>query len=136
MYTIDAASGCWIWNGHRDSGYGRIGSKLVYRITYERVNGPVPKGLELDHLCRNRACVNPDHLEPVTHSVNSRRGAMARLTESDVRAIRLGIGSSVRRGTLTRLANKYSVGRSTMSRVLKYHTWKEIVPSYQEKADV
>jgi hypothetical protein len=46
----------------------------AYRITYETLVGPVPNGLELDHLCRVRACVNPGHLEPVTHRVNTLRG--------------------------------------------------------------
>jgi len=71
---------CVEWEGYRNSdGYGRCRYKGKVRnahsAAYEEVNGPVPEGLELDHLCRNRGCVNPDHLEAVTHAENMKRGA-------------------------------------------------------------
>ena len=70
--------GCWNWLAHTADGYGVFWEhkRLVkaHRFSYELHVGPIPNGLELDHLCRNRACVNPDHLEPVTHSVNVLRG--------------------------------------------------------------
>lgn len=75
-------NGCWNWMGHRDpDGYGRISIKrqarLVHRVSYEFYVGPIPAGLQLDHLCRNRACFNPEHLEPVTSLVNSRRSPIS-----------------------------------------------------------
>lgn len=77
---------CWIWTGRRaHNGYGRVKfagrDQAVHRITYELVNGPIPDGLEPDHLCRIRACCRPDHLEPVTHVVNCRRGGFAARSE-------------------------------------------------------
>lgn len=73
-------NGCWIWTGAISSnGYGviaRSGHNLVgaHRISHELFNGPIPKGCEIDHLCRNRACVNPNHIEAVSHSLNVIRG--------------------------------------------------------------
>lgn len=69
---------CWEWNGCRGTdGYGQIrdGKSRVraHRVAYELLVGPIPDGLFIDHLCRVRHCVNPDHLEPVTHKENMRR---------------------------------------------------------------
>lgn len=74
-----APDGCWVWTGALNaSGYGAVGrdSKVlrVHRVTYELLVGPIPDGLQLDHLCRNRACCNPEHLEPVTNRENWLRG--------------------------------------------------------------
>lgn len=76
------AGGCWIWTAGRNrDGYGCfcIGNsrnRLAHRLSYEFFIGPIPDGLCLDHLCRNRGCVNPEHLEPVTHLENMRRSPL------------------------------------------------------------
>ncbi len=77
---IEKTSTCWLWTGGVTStGYGslRLNGKLRYahRHAYELANGSIPEGLVVDHLCRNRLCVNPEHLEPVTLAENTRRGA-------------------------------------------------------------
>ncbi len=77
-YVIDK-NGCWNWDVCDNLGYGRATdgkhrSVKAHRLMYERLVGPIPEGLVIDHLCRNRTCVNPDHLEPVTQSENVRRG--------------------------------------------------------------
>jgi len=71
-------SGCWIWMSDlNNGGYGllKFGRKreLAHRISYREFRGSIPEGLELDHLCRVRCCVNPDHLEPVTKKENVNR---------------------------------------------------------------
>jgi len=76
---IQKTESCWIWiNKPNSGGYGIIYYKgswhPAHRIIYMLLRGPIPEGLELDHLCKNRRCVNPDHLEPVTSRVNQRRG--------------------------------------------------------------
>lgn len=77
------ADGCWMWQGKKwHNGYGafyvgggRSGPKVIgaHRFAWEMVNGPIPDGLEIDHLCKTRACVNPAHMEVVTHAENMRR---------------------------------------------------------------
>ena len=67
--------GCWIWQLARGGdGYGWAGRELAHVALFEQVVGPVPDGLQLDHLCRKRLCVNPAHLEPVTRRENILRG--------------------------------------------------------------
>ena len=73
-------TGCWFWMDRSTNGrgYGRVyyqgKSCQAHRAYYELLVGPIPDGLELDHKCRVTMCVNPDHLEPVTHRTNVRRG--------------------------------------------------------------
>lgn len=77
--------GCWIWTGARsNTGYGIAEQpcscgeaskpRPAHRVVYEALVGPIPDGLQLDHLCRTRACVNPVHLDPVTTRENTLRG--------------------------------------------------------------
>jgi DNA-binding transcriptional regulator YiaG len=70
---------CWIWQGSvNHAGYGRNSRGMAHRSYYAEANGPIPDGFTIDHLCRVRACVNPEHMEVVTHKENTRRGAEAR----------------------------------------------------------
>lgn len=74
-----APNGCWLWQGALNAaGYGAVGKDnkvlRVHRVTYELLVGPIPEGMQLDHLCRVRACCNPQHLEPVTNKENWLRG--------------------------------------------------------------
>lgn len=76
---VDKTGSCWVWTGpKRGVGYGVISvdskPKAVHRFAYELLVGPIPEGLVLDHLCRNRLCVRPEHLEAVTQQVNILRG--------------------------------------------------------------
>lgn len=88
LYKISKKTGCWEWQRYlMPNGYGTLtrNSKvqLAHRYYYEQEFGKIPTGKELDHLCRNRKCVNPNHLEPVTRTENAHRGAKTKLSEDD-----------------------------------------------------
>lgn len=76
--AYEAMTGCWLWCGAKDpDGYGKLRVRnhptrywRVHRFVYEQIKGPIPPGLCTDHVCRTRACVNPDHLRLVTPRVN------------------------------------------------------------------
>jgi len=81
-------NGCWVWTGSGQGGNGYGGFRVsqekvayAHRFSYEMARGSVPLGLELDHLCRVRRCVNPDHLEPVTRLENIRRSPLVGLIQ-------------------------------------------------------
>ena len=79
MAKTDTSGVCWLWQGYTNvKGYGSIkcgdGARLVHRLAYELFVLPIPAGLEIDHLCSVRNCINPDHLEAVTHDENISRG--------------------------------------------------------------
>jgi hypothetical protein len=123
-YLVDEGTDCWVWQMHKNNkGYGvlkREGKRrYAHIVNYEKINGPVPEGLELDHICRNRACVNPSHLEAVTHQINQRRAA--KLTVDQVKEIKdlnsKGIG-------YRRLAKMFNVHRSTICHLVTERIWK------------
>jgi hypothetical protein len=80
---VEKTDGCWLWtaskvhNGYGNFYIGRDGERVIFayahRVAYELLVGPIPNGLQLDHLCQVRHCVNPEHLEPVTQQENIRR---------------------------------------------------------------
>ena len=81
--TEQLQNGCWQWKGALDkSGYGHISipgasrsnrKKLAHRVSYQTFVGPIPDGNPIDHLCQNRGCINPTHLEPVSQKLNNQR---------------------------------------------------------------
>lgn len=88
---------CWKWARYiQSNGYGKYCSRVngrqvtryAHRWMYERLRGPIPDGMVLDHLCRNRACVNPDHMDVVTQRTNCRRGERAKYSREDIEKAR------------------------------------------------
>lgn len=124
-YTI-TDTGCWEWQRsiNRD-GYGHIFKegrcRLAHRVFYEELIGPIPEDLTLDHLCRNRACVNPDHLEPVTQAENCQRGALAvtdRATRDFIRRKRGEIPQ-------TELAAQLGISQTAVSKIQRGVSWAD-----------
>lgn len=73
-YTVDAATGCHLYQGRLRNGYGVIGGKMAHVVVYQNDMAIIlPEGVELDHLCRRRNCIRPEHLEPVSRATNMRR---------------------------------------------------------------
>lgn len=116
---------CWIWQLHIDrGGYGHINigsSALAHRVVYEQHKGPIPPGMQADHLCNVRCCVNPDHLDVVTSTENTRRGKRAKLCMRDAQNIRV----AYQRGeaSLRELAALYGVSDTAIRNVVKNRTW-------------
>jgi len=124
QYEIDA-NGCWIWQWDKAKhGYGRITIKgkrmYAHRFMYELHNGPLDPDVELDHLCRNTLCVNPEHLEPVEHSENLRRGGNAKVSEKLVDGIR---DLYVHGFTQKKIADSLGMHPSQISRIITGDAW-------------
>lgn len=119
---------CWEWQlGTNGVGYGTMTSdgkhQLAHRVYYERKHGPIPAGKTLDHLCRNRGCVNPDHTEPVTKGENTRRGAQAKLTHEIAAEIRRAYAAKEMNGV--QLAQKFGVHSAVVYNVIHGRAWPE-----------
>jgi len=84
---IDLLTGCWLWQAYLDGrGYGKVQIRnkwgRAHRTSYEYWNGKIPDDKEIDHLCRNKNCVNPRHLEAVTHIENVKRGNLGLINKN------------------------------------------------------
>ncbi len=116
---------CWIIVGYRHiGGYVKVQLRgrpvLAHRAMYEQEVGPIPLGLHIDHLCRQPACINPAHLEPVTHAENLRRGNSARLTADDVRAIRAATAPQ------REIAQRYGITQGHVAGIRARRSWKDV----------
>jgi len=105
-------------------GYGHLhlpdGRNMAHRIYYERAHGAIPEGFELDHLCRVRHCVNPAHLEPVSHAENMRRSSVTKLTFEQAAEIKRC--PEVRRDVL---AARFGVTVATIKDIRRGRTWRD-----------
>jgi len=131
-YIVDEITGCWNWAGniHKVTGYGscrrvsRHGSRCPtpHHYYYEQHREAVPKGLELDHTCKNKSCVNPDHLEVVTTTVNMRRRTFCKLDMEKAREIRAKYLGGTTKAALSR---EYGVAFMSITYIIRTETWQE-----------
>ena len=117
---------CWIWQLATDEdGYGKTTlngvPQMAHRVYYERYVGPIPNGLLLDHLCRVRCCVNPEHLEPVDTLENTRRGLNCKITPDDALAIRELHEQGL---NYPQIALRYGLTKSAIYMIVKGKVWK------------
>lgn len=127
-YIVNPATGCWEWQlGMGKDGYGKTQvqgrTTGAHRVYYERHKGAIPDGWQIDHLCRNPPCVNPDHLEAVTASTNQRRGSQTKLTPGRVRWLRRRLGAG---WTQRRVAEFIGCSQSLVSRVATAERWADV----------
>lgn len=123
-------SPCWIWQrGKMANGYGVLrrpesGKKalLAHRVYFEDASGPIRDGLHIDHLCRNRDCVNPDHLEAVPPAINHRRGVLVKLTQNDVDELRASYPAQ----TQVALARRFGITERNVWDIVHFRIWKEV----------
>jgi hypothetical protein len=114
---------CWVWQRATSGGYGMAGraGKMwgIHRWYYVQAYGEPPAGLQVDHLCRNRLCVNPDHLEAVTQTENIRRGKNTVLTLEDARLIKHGDDDA------KVLSERYGVTRECIYAIRNGKSWRD-----------
>lgn len=114
---VDKTASCWNWTAHLVDGYGkmRVGDRMVgaHRFSYKIHLGPIPDGMLLDHICHNRACVNPAHLRPVTNKQNLENLVAAPTTNktTGVRGVHLNRSSGKYHGQVGHNGRRYFVGQ-------------------------
>jgi|SaaInlV_100m_DNA_2_1039680.scaffolds.fasta_scaffold62745_2 hypothetical protein len=120
---------CWPWLGstNKQTGYGkkRFHNRdyQAHRWMYEQKVGKIPEGLTIDHLCKNRSCVNPAHLEPVTQAENVRRGAGTKLAKEQASEIKERFDKR-KRGDRKMLAAMYGVSPQLISDIWYGRAWR------------
>lgn len=126
-YRVDEQLGCWVWQRYTDpNGYARMSiagkRPLAHRVFYERANGPIPAGMEIDHTCNNPSCVNPDHLVARTPEEHKRRHDFDSLSPDSIREIR----SLFPAMTQAAIARKFNVDPSTVSRLVRGEIYADV----------
>ena len=126
-YRADPDTGCWIWQRFTDkNGYARVsinGRKtLAHRAYYERFNGPIGEGLEIDHTCNNESCVNPAHLVARTPQGHADRHHFDRLSREDIAEMRRLYPGM----TQFAIAKRFNVDASTVSRIVRFENWADV----------
>lgn len=125
-FVKDNITGCWDWCGKIDkNGYGRkcVNYKYLgaHRYMYEKFVGGIPRGMQIDHLCQNKKCVNPEHMEVVTPAENTRRAKTTKLTAKTVKEIR----NMYKTSDLPqwKIGKLFGIDQSHVSDIVNNHRW-------------
>lgn len=128
-YTVNPKTSCWEWTGPKNKfGYGIVQisngkSQCAHIAMYNEKVGPVPDGLELDHIvCNNKGCINPEHVIPTTCLANSRR-ANATVTVEQVKEIKALLGFGF---TRTDIAKKLNISYSVIAHIHAGNSWRDV----------
>lgn len=124
-YDIDPHTGCWNWKRSlTNMGYARINcgnnSNLAHRYIYEETKGKIPKKMTIDHLCRNRKCINPDHLEVVSLKENIRRGINIKLNKEIVSEFKILFAEKI---SMREIGRRYKVSHTAVRHAIRGFTW-------------
>jgi hypothetical protein len=122
-FSVNPESGCWDWLGALTGrGYGAMTrNKVAHRVYYERFVGPIPKDRELHHICGNKGCVNPTHLEALLRVEHAETKKTTKLSLAKAQEIRLLAAKT--NCTHQSLADRFGVARSNISRILRGEAW-------------
>jgi len=129
FYKINPETGCWEWFGNTCiKGYGKykvgIKSYKAHRFMYEERFGKIPKGMQIDHKCKVKNCVNPDHLEVVTGTENIRRSSVTKITRAQ--AIQIHKKYKTKKFFQSDLAKIFNIDQTQISRILLKKSWSDI----------
>lgn len=132
-YKVNEKTGCWEWllgkgyTGYGQSWYkdksGKVIKTTAHRVMYLKMIGPIRPGYQLDHLCRNTSCVNPEHLEQVTPAENTRRSSLAKINISIAREIREIYKTG--KFSMTSLGGKFNISREMIGQIVNNKRWVE-----------
>jgi len=132
---ISRSEDCWLWTGTLASGYGQYRRQPAHRVIYQLLREQIPDGLELDHICRNTRCVNPSHLEPVTHRENMLRSPTTQPRSHCKRGHEMSpdnvmvFGDGARRcGTCRRARKREAYARLKRLQATRMATWVHPLP--------
>lgn len=125
----ETEGGCWLWESTVNSqGYGQFRLKgstavtLAHRAVYEDLVETIPNGLQLDHLCKRKRCVNPEHLEIVTCTTNIRRNSNTKLSMDEARLVRELYSKGMQQ---RHIAAQFDVSQRLVWNIIHYEGWKE-----------
>jgi hypothetical protein len=129
--NVEIEDSCWCWKGAiMPLGYGQFHLNAVnihtsaHRFSFLIQRGDIPKGMSIDHLCRNRKCVNPNHMEIVSSAENTRRGKGTKLSVNDVLEIRRRMAQYP--CPIPALAKEFGVSRALITMILQGHRWTDV----------